>query len=90
MTSIGTALLHAYEHALPADILVEGHWLHGRVARIDGFGVLLVADNGLESVIRVESVAAVTVGDPVPGPDVLVIGEQRNGAEHQLRADTPA
>ncbi|MGZ4480011.1 MAG: hypothetical protein ACXVW2_15455, partial [Nocardioidaceae bacterium] len=76
--------------ALPADILVEGHWLHGRVARIDGFGVLLVADNGLESVIRVESVAAVTVGDPVPGPDVLVIGEQRNGAEHQLRADTPA
>ncbi|MGZ4458772.1 MAG: hypothetical protein ACXVEU_07765 [Nocardioidaceae bacterium] len=90
MTSIGTALLHAHEHALPADILVEGHWLHGRVARIDGFGVLLVADNGLESVIRVESVAAVTVGDPVPGPDVLVIGEQRNGAEHQLRADTPA
>ena len=90
MTSIGTALLHAHEHALPADILVEGHWLHGRVARIDGFGVLLVADNGLESVIRVESVAAVTVGDPVPDPDSMLIGAQRSGHLQELRADTPA
>lgn len=66
MSAIGTALTHASENHLPVDVLVEGHWLRGNVAHLDGFGVALERESGSQSVVRIESISAVTVGEEDP------------------------
>ena len=63
MSSIATALAYAHEGGQHIDVLVEGHWLGGRVARIDGFGLVIDRDSGSQSVVRLENIAVVTVGD---------------------------
>jgi len=62
--TIGTALTAARDNEHRAELLVEGHWLHGRVASVDGFGVVLEREDGSQSVIRIESIAAVEVPAP--------------------------
>ena len=39
--TIGTALNRAHDNDVPVQILVEGQWLSGRVAAVDGHGVVL-------------------------------------------------
>jgi sRNA-binding regulator protein Hfq len=51
------------EKNLPVDVLVEGHWLRGNVAHLDGFGVALDRESGSQSVVRIEAISAVTVGE---------------------------
>jgi len=79
--TIGTVLNHACDHTLEVDVLVEGQWLSGVVAAVDGFGVVLAAHGDQHAVIRMEAISAVkiaqalaprteiTVGaHPMPGP----------------------
>ena len=53
--TIGTALHHARDHALPVQLLVGGTWLSGVVVAIDGFGVVLSAHDDEHAVVRLEA-----------------------------------
>jgi sRNA-binding regulator protein Hfq len=61
--TIGTALLDARDHKFPVELLVEGHWITGEVAAVDGFGVVLSRESTQHSVIRIESIAAINVDE---------------------------
>ena len=41
--TVGTALRRAQDNGLPVTVLVEGHWLDGQVAGLDGDGLVLVS-----------------------------------------------
>ncbi len=64
--TIGTALNRAHDNDVPVSILVEGQWLSGRVAAVDGHGVVLHADDSEHSVIRMGSVSAVRMFSSPP------------------------
>lgn len=64
--TIGTALNRARENDFAVEILVEGTWLSGRILAVDGFGLCLHSDDDVHSVIRVESISAVTVRAAAP------------------------
>lgn len=70
--TIGTALLDARDNDFPVELLVEGHWVHGRVAAVDGFGIVLSRGATQHSVIRVECISAINVDE-----DVSLIPDQR-------------
>ena len=59
--SMGTALNRAQDNHVPVALLVEGQWLHGLVAAIDGHGVVLAGEDTEHSVVRMERVSAVRV-----------------------------
>jgi hypothetical protein len=63
--TIGTALSRALDNGSTVQILVEGQWLDGRVAAVDGHGVVL-SDELEQSVIRMSSVSAVRMFKTVP------------------------
>jgi hypothetical protein len=65
--TVGTALRRAHDHDLLVTLLVESHWLQGRVAAIDGHGVLLdLAEEGEHSVVKLERISAVRVQGTLP------------------------
>ena len=64
--TIGTALDRAKDNSLPVEVLTEGQWLTGRVAAVDGHGVLLVTEEQEHAIIRMNSVSAVRVHSPAP------------------------
>jgi sRNA-binding regulator protein Hfq len=64
--TIGTALNRARDNDVPVEILVEGMWIKGTVLAVDGFGVVLHSDDDEHSVIRIESVSAVTICSAAP------------------------
>lgn len=64
--TIGTALNRAKDNDVPVDILVEGMWVAGHVMAVDGHGVVLHADDDQHSVIRIESISAVTIRSAAP------------------------
>jgi hypothetical protein len=80
--TIGTALNRARDHDLPVRVLVEGQWLGGHVSAVDGHGLVLATDEQGQSVVRMQSISAVSVlsapaartqapppaAQPMPGP----------------------
>jgi hypothetical protein len=68
--TIGTALNRAHDNEAEVQILVEGQWLTGHVAAVDGHGVVLhsAGEAGIaeHSVIRMGSVSAVRVFTAAP------------------------
>jgi sRNA-binding regulator protein Hfq len=64
--TIGTALNRARDNDSRVELLVEGMWVGGHVLAVDGFGVVLEAEQDEHSVVRVESIAAVTVRSAAP------------------------
>lgn len=64
--TIGTALNRAHDNNVAVQILVEGQWLAGRVAAVDGHGVVLHSDDAEHAVIRMGSVSAVRVFAAAP------------------------
>jgi sRNA-binding regulator protein Hfq len=64
--SIGTALNRARDNGAPVEVLVEGMWVTGNVLAVDGFGVVLEDAEERHSVVRIESISAVTIGSPAP------------------------
>ena len=65
--TIGTALNRAHDNNVAVQILVEGQWLTGHVAAVDGHGVVLHSDDAEHAVIRMGSVSAVRVFAAAPG-----------------------
>jgi hypothetical protein len=64
--TIGTALRRAHDHHLRVALLVEGQWIRGGVAAVDGHGVILELDEQEHSVVRLESISAVRVRGALP------------------------
>ena len=60
--TIGTALSRAQEAEVAVDLLVTGQWIHGRVSALDGHGVVLHGEDDELSIIRMQSIDAVKVG----------------------------
>lgn len=58
--TIGTALSRAHDEGARVDVLVDGHWLAGRIVGADGIGVVL-EDEAEHCVVRLEKIAAVRV-----------------------------
>jgi sRNA-binding regulator protein Hfq len=58
---MGTALNLARNNGATVEVLVEGHWLSGRVASIDSHGVVLTNDGMGHSIIRVDKITAVNL-----------------------------
>lgn len=59
--TIGTALNRAHQSGLDVHILVEGEWICGQVAHLDGQSVLMVTDREEHAVVRLSSISAVKV-----------------------------
>jgi sRNA-binding regulator protein Hfq len=66
--TIGTALNRAKDNGVPVEVLVEGMWIRGQVLAVDGFGVVLHVEEDEHSVIRIESISAVTICSAAPRP----------------------
>jgi hypothetical protein len=58
--TIGTALRRAADADMPVEVLIEGHWLRGVVAGVDGHGLVLTT-HAEHAVIRLEAISAVRV-----------------------------
>ena len=72
--TIGTALNRASDSGVPVQVLVEGQWLTGRVAAVDGHGVVLHSEEAEHSVVRTSSISAVRVFSPAPSRSPLQAG----------------
>lgn len=59
--TIGTALSRACDHSVGVRVLVSGHWIEGRVAELDGEGVVLAGEGEHHSVVRMCDISAVQV-----------------------------
>ena len=64
--TIGTALNRAKDNDVPVDVLVEGMWVGGHVMAVDGHGVVLHVEDDQHSVVRIESISAVTIRSAAP------------------------
>ncbi len=65
-TTVGNALTRARDDVCAVELLVEGHWIQGHVSAVDGYGVVLNRAGGDHSVIRLDSIVAVTVAAESP------------------------
>ena len=59
--TMGTALDRAAENGVAVSVLVEGAWIEGQIAAVDGTGVVLECGGGDHAVVRLDRIAAVTV-----------------------------
>ncbi|GAA1936401.1 hypothetical protein [Nocardioides marmoribigeumensis] len=78
--TMGMALGRAHDLGYDVSVLVDGQWLHGRIAAEDGTGLVLEQESAAHSVVRLERVSAVTIhaespyhqeitgARPMPGP----------------------
>ena len=66
--TIGTTLSRAWDQGQEVDILVEGIWLSGRIAAIDGMGVAIDSGDFERYVIRLEQISVVRLRGHANGP----------------------
>ena len=64
--TMGLALTRAADLGYEVSVLVEGQWMHGRVAAHDGTGLVLEQVDGTHSVVRTERISAVNVHSVSP------------------------
>jgi hypothetical protein len=67
--TIGTALRRAESTNMPVEVLVQGYWLSGIVAGVDGHGIVL-STHSEHCVVRLESITAVRIPETVPDAPV--------------------
>jgi hypothetical protein len=71
--TIGTALRRAEDNGVPVEVLVEGQWLRGDIAGLDGDGLVLVTPERTQCVVRnahisvVRILANLSFDDEAPG-----------------------
>ncbi|MEI2811153.1 MAG: hypothetical protein V9F00_13435 [Nocardioides sp.] len=75
--TMGTALNLARNNGATVEVLVEGHWLSGRVASIDSHGVVLTNDGMGHSIIRVDKITAVNLRPAAAAPHTAGDTESR-------------
>ncbi len=80
--TMGMAIDRAHDLGYDVSVLIDGQWVHGRIAAHDGTGLVLEQESATHSVVRVEKVCAVTIhaespymhqingARPMPGPRV--------------------
>ena len=78
--TIGTALDRAKDNGFLVTVLVEGQWLTGRVAAVDGHGVLLICEEEEHAIVRIGDVAAVRVYTAAPRTQLTVDAYAVNGS----------
>ena len=78
--SVGTLLRRAEDTGTPVKVLVEGHWLEGRVLGCDGLGAVLDDEAGNQSLVRLDQVAAVTFSRAAMEEDLVDTGARSHGA----------
>lgn len=66
--TVGSALSRAWDQNQDVDVLVEGVWLSGRIAALDGMGVALDGENFERCVVRLEQVSVVRIRSFATGP----------------------
>jgi hypothetical protein len=64
--TMGTALHRAKDLNMRVQILVQGHWLSGRVIDLDGQGLVIEREDTDHVVVRLDIVAAVRVNGSAP------------------------
>lgn len=64
--TMGTALSRAHDQQVPVSLLVEGQWINGHVAALDGQGLVLDRDGVDHCVVKLERVSAVRLKTAVP------------------------
>jgi hypothetical protein len=57
--TVGSALGRAWDQGQDVDVLVEGIWLGGKIAALDGMGVVLDGENFERYVVRLEQISVV-------------------------------
>ncbi len=72
--TIGTALNRAKDNDIAVQVLVDSHWLSGRVVAVDGHGLVLECDEMDHAVVRIERVTAVRIFSTVPGRTPITSG----------------
>lgn len=81
--TIGTALNRAQDNNVHVHVLVEGQWLTGRIAAVDGHGVVLHSEGLEHAVVRMERVSAVRIASDVPGRTPITQGPHPMPAPRQ-------
>ena len=59
--TIGTALRRAEDNGVPVEVLVEGQWLRGEIAGLDGDGLVLVTPERTQCVVRNAHISVVRI-----------------------------
>jgi len=80
--TMGTALNRAHDNQVPVAVLVEGQWMHGLVAAIDGHGVVLANEGTEHAEVKMERVSAVRVMAAAPGYNNLADAQQAAPVAH--------
>jgi hypothetical protein len=64
--TMGMAISRAEDLGFDIAVLVDGHWIEGRIAAQDGVGLVLEHDSAEHSVVRMEQIAAVRIMSESP------------------------
>ena len=59
--TVGSTLSRAWDQDQEVDLLIQGHWLSGRIAALDGMGVAIDGDNFERYVLRLEMISVVRI-----------------------------
>ena len=81
MFSVGTLLRRAEDMGTEVRVLVQGSWLEGRVLGCDGLGAVLDDGNGVQVLVRLESVVAVQFSrNELEGEDLADAGARSHSS----------
>ncbi len=69
--TMGMAISRAQDLGYDVAVLVDGHWVEGRIAASDGVGLVLEHGANEHSVVRIERIAAVKIMSESPVRDEL-------------------
>jgi hypothetical protein len=64
--TMGMAISRAADLDYDVQVLVEGHWIEGRIAAHDGVGLVLEHDTAQHSVVRMDCISAVKIMSESP------------------------
>lgn len=64
--TMGMAIGRAADLGFDVAVLVDGHWMEGRIAAQDGVGLVLEHDEAQHSVVKMDRIAAVRIMSESP------------------------
>jgi hypothetical protein len=67
--TIGTALRRAEDNNVPVEVLIEGQWIKGSIAALDGDGLVLVTPERVQCVVRNAHISVVRMLAALPDDD---------------------
>jgi hypothetical protein len=64
--TMGMAINRAQDLGFDVAVLVDGHWMEGRIAAQDGVGLVLEHESAEHSVVKMDRIAAVRIMSESP------------------------